>query len=122
MNALNKINTVFNYFECPDFLFMQFFLGTNLATILYDPKTKHVKRIGSFIDDLVYNNQKRIMPVFIAADQRGIYVSIHTMFINEFIETRDKDELSLSMANNPEIRKLDEEANPLILYYEFKEQ
>jgi hypothetical protein len=119
MNSLNKIHTVFNYFECPDFFFMQFFLGTNLATILYDPKTNHVKRIGAFIDDLVYSTQKWSMPVFIAADQKGIYAYVHTMFINTFIETRDKSELSLSMSNNPEIQQLDEDANPLIFYYEF---
>jgi hypothetical protein len=122
IKSLNKINTVFNYFECSDFFFMQFYLGVNLATILYYPKTKHVKRIGSFIDDLVYNNQKWNMPLFIAADQKGIYAYIHTISINKFIETRDKGELSLSMSNNPEIQQLDEDANPLIFYYEFKDK
>jgi hypothetical protein len=119
MYSLNKINTLFNYFECPDFLFLQFYLGTQYATILYDTTTKHAKYVRSFIDDLVYNNSEQIMPIFFAADQKGIYVYIHTIFINTFIETRDSGGLSLSMSNNPEIRKLDEDANPLILYYEF---
>jgi hypothetical protein len=122
MNSLNKINTVYNYFESPDFFFMQFYLGIDLETILYDPKTKHVKRIGYFIDDLVYSNQKWSMPMFIAADKKGIYAYIHTMFINTFIETRDNGGLSLSMSNNPEIQQLDYDANPLIFYYEFKDE
>jgi hypothetical protein len=120
--SLNKISSLYNYFECPDFLFMTLYTGANGRVILYDPKTKQAKRLGFFIDDLVYSSQKRNLPVFIAADQKGMYAYVHTIFINTFIEARDKGELSLSMANNPEIRKLDEEANPLILYYEFKEQ
>jgi hypothetical protein len=117
--SLNKISLLDNYFECPDFLFLTLYTGTNGRVILYYPKTKQTKCIGHFIDDLVFSNQKRIMPIFITADQRGIYTYIHTIFIDTFIETRNKDELSLSMSNNPEIQGLDEEANPLIFYYEF---
>jgi hypothetical protein len=120
--SLNKISLLPNYFECPDFLFLTLYMGVNGRVLLYDPKTKHVKSVGAFIDDLVYSNQKRSMPIFIAADQKGIYAYVHTISINRFIETRDKGELSLSMSNNPEIQKLDEDANPLIFYYEFKDK
>jgi hypothetical protein len=120
--SLNKISFLSNYFECPDFLFLTLYTGVNGRVILYDPKTKHAKSVGAFIDDLVYSNQKWIMPLFIAADQKGIYAYIHTISINKFIETRDKGELSLSISNNPEIQQLDEDANPLIFYYEFKDK
>jgi hypothetical protein len=119
--SLNKISALTNYFECPDFLFLTLYTGANGRVILYDPETKHAKRFGAFNDDLVYSNQKRTMPIFVAADQKGLYVYVHTIFINDFIEARDKGELSLSMSNSPEIQKLDEDSNPLIFYYEFKD-
>jgi hypothetical protein len=97
-------------------------MGTAGRVILYDTKTKQSKRLGYFINDLVYSNQRRNLPVFLVADQKGMYAYIHTIFINQFIEARDKGELSLSMSDNPEIQKLDEEANPLVLYYEFKDK
>jgi hypothetical protein len=120
--SLNKINVLDNYFECPDFLFLKLYTGAHGRVILYYPKTKQAKRLGSFIDDLVYSNQQRTMPIFLTADQNGLYTYIHTIFIDKFIETRDKGELSLSMSNNLEIQRLDEDANPIIFYYEFKDE
>jgi hypothetical protein len=117
----DKIIRWYYYFECPDFLFLMFSTGNNNKILLYYPETKHAKNIRSFIDDLVYSDQRRAMPIFVAADRKGMYASIHTLFIAKFIETRDKGELSPSLSNNPEIQKLDEEANPIILYYEFQQ-
>jgi hypothetical protein len=125
VSKLNKIHDLFTYFECPNFIFLQFFKGGRRQTILYDTKTGHSKLIWPSIkDDLVYKpsyNPAVSYSNYLSKDQKGIYSYINLYGIAAFIEERDKGELSPSLQNNPKIQKLTEDSNPLIFYYEFND-
>jgi hypothetical protein len=59
--------------------------------------------------------------MFLSADKKGIYTSINLFGIDTFIKDRANGELSSSMMNNPQIYEINEDSNPIVFYYEFKD-
>jgi hypothetical protein len=91
---------------------------------LYYPKTKQAKWVHRLFDDVIYvpsYKPSAIYNMFLFADKKGIYTSINLWGIDTFIKDRDNGELSPSMMNNPKIHEVNEESNPLVFYYEFKD-
>jgi hypothetical protein len=122
--ALNKIYNFFNYFEGPDFIHIYFSKGLTYTNLLYYPKTKQSKCFIRYVDDLLYVPSYRpstIYNMFLSADKKGIYTSINLFGLDDFLNNRTNGELSPVMMNNPEIQQYNEDSNPLVLYYEFKD-
>jgi hypothetical protein len=59
--------------------------------------------------------------MFLSADKKGIYTSINLFGIEDFIKNRDNGDLSPSLMNSPKIYEVNEDSNPLVFYYEFKD-
>jgi hypothetical protein len=123
--ALKKIWHFFDYFEGPDFIFTRFFKGGFMNCVLYYPQTKQAKWFKNWTDDVVYVPSQKPSSNgsnhFLFADRKGIYTSIHLGGIGDFINDRDNDKLSPSLMNNPKIYEINEDSNPIVFYYEFKD-
>jgi hypothetical protein len=122
--ALKKIWYFFDYFEGPDFISTKFYVGFGVNSILYYPQTKEAKWFCRFVDDVIYVPSHKLSidcNIFLSADKKGIYTSINLWGIETFIKDRDNGELSPSIMNNPKIHEVNEDSNPLVFYYEFKD-
>jgi hypothetical protein len=122
--SLNKIYNFFNYFEGHDFIHMYYWNGSGARRLLYYTKTKQAKHIIRDIDDLLYVPSYKptvTANLFLFANKKGIYTSINLFGQELFIKDRDNGELSPAMMNSPEILKYNEDSNPLVLFYEFKD-
>jgi hypothetical protein len=121
--SLKKIWHFFDYYEGPDFIHTKFYKGNGVSSVLYYPQTKQAKWVG-LVDDVIYGPSYKpafIYNMFLSSDKGGIYTSINLFGIDAFIENREKGELSPSMMNNPKIHEINEDSNPLVFYYEFKD-
>jgi hypothetical protein len=122
--ALKKIWYFFDYFEGPDFIYTKFYKGGIVESVLYYPQTKQAKCFHRYFDDVIYvpsYKPSSIYNMFLSADKKGIYTSINLWGIETFINDRNNGELSPSMMNNSKIHEVNEDSNPLVFYYEFKD-
>jgi hypothetical protein len=121
--ALKKIWHFFDYFESSDFIHTRLYRGGAIESVVYYPQTKQAKCFRGFFDDVIYvpSHNHSFYNMFLSADRKGIYTSINLWGINTFIKDRDNDKLSPSMMSNPKIYEINEDSNPLVFYYEFKD-
>jgi hypothetical protein len=122
--ALKKIWHFFDYFEGPDFIHTRLYKGGIVESIVYYPQTKQAKCFHRFVDDVIYvpsYKPSAIYNMFLSADKKGLYTSINLWGLDTFISDRDNGELSPSMTSNPKIYEINEDSNPLVFYYEFKD-
>jgi hypothetical protein len=124
IRALKKIWHFFDYFEGPDFIHTNFYKGSIIESVLYYPQTKQAKCFHRSVDDVLYVPSYKLSlsyNMFLSADKKGIYTSINLFGIEDFIKNRDNGELSPSLMNSPKIYEVNEDSNPLVFYYEFKD-
>jgi hypothetical protein len=122
--ALKKIWHLYDYFEGPDFIHIRLFIGGGVKSVVYYPQTKQAKCFRDLVDDVIYvpsYKPSAIYNMFLSADKKGLYTSINLWGLDTFINDRDNGELSPSMMSNPQIYEINEDSNPLVFYYEFKD-
>ena len=122
---LDKTNKVFNityYFEHKDLIFLNFWHGSFQKTLVYNQKTRDSRHVNEF-NDLIYkgkNSDFRQDFEFIAQDNNGLFGrSPDVRTIKELLEN---NLISDNFKNAAiELSKLEEDANPILLYYKFKD-
>ncbi len=121
LSMKNKIYDMFTYIEHKDLIIMQFFLGIDARTIIYNQKEKKATSINFFIDDIIYKQKESrfSFPNFLTFDEKGTYAWLNYDNINELKGDLEKGYLSSKFESNG-IKSLNEESNPILLYYEFK--
>ena len=127
INILNVLNSskIFNvhcYVENEDFII---FRCGNFSSfvVIFNKKTKEVRLADHFINDLIYNhNQQEWLGLFRFSDSKGAYEILDTQesFFNDFQRAIKNNEIVPDLDKLDELFKLEEDANPVILYYEFK--
>ena len=80
---------------------------------------KDATSIGFLKDDLVYKDYN-ILTKFQFSDKVGAYQIITPDDMPFFLEAIEKNYLAGNLDKINQLRKLNEESNPVIFYYEFK--
>ena len=103
------------YFEC---------MGAVSYLVEYDETTgKYSVFDSSSKDDLMFSKPpgNRSIPVFLNSDKSGVYYFVDVDFLPELKHfATEKGVMSDKVINKDKLEKLDEDSNPVILYYEFK--
>lgn len=123
LSRKNKIFDVFTYIEHEDLIIIQFFLGLDARTIIYNQKEQETISVNFFIDDLIYNEieNRQSYPNFLTFDQNGVYAWLNYDNINELKNNLEKGVASSEFDKRKMISSLDDDSNPILLYYEFKD-
>ena len=116
----DKISLVDLYLEFNNYIYFSYLRKGILEGILYDKESKDA--VATYIhDDLLFNTKDvSFFPKFIFNDEKYIYGIIDVSYIPQFIDDMLLGKLNDSVDNISELKKLNEEDNPIILYYEKK--
>jgi hypothetical protein len=122
LSKKNKIYDLFTYIEHNDLLILQFFLGIDVRTIIYNQKEKSIVSVNFFIDDIIYKKDidHLTFPKFLNFDENGIFAWLD---YNEMVLLKKDFEagfLSDKFNESINYNNINEDSNPMILYYEFK--
>ena len=118
----SKIWDVHSYVENEDFILFRYRCGRKTAynTLIYNKKTKTVRIANFFINDLIYTSDKRGFGGFVFSDSKGAYEILHDKQIANLRESIINNEVLTELDKMNELLQLNEESNPVILYYEYK--
>ena len=115
----NKVFDITTYVEYKDIIFMMFNVGIAFQSAIYNKKTKDLKVVGVFMDDILYTEATFSSPRFIAQDDKGIYASVEDMDMDRVKENLEKGVVGDKFKSFLKNLKVDD--NPFLLYYEFKD-
>lgn len=103
------------YFEC---------MGAVSYLVEYDETTgKYSVFDSSSKDDLMFSKypEHRSVPVFLNSDKKGVYYFVGVDYLPELKHfATEKGVMSDKVINKDKLEKLDDDSNPVILYYEYK--
>jgi len=117
---MNKVYDIFNYFEHKDLLFLQFYLSGGARTIIYNQKTKDFKCVNMLFNDLIYKDIDHFtFTKFVTCDDNGMYAWLDGYDLKNGLKKDIINENFKSKATD--LFNLEEDANPILLYYEFKD-
>ena len=119
----SKIFNVHCFIENDDYILFRVGIPPKLV-VLFNKKTREVKLANHLINDLIFNqDQIGKFVQFVFSNDKGAFVVLDTQMGEEF------NNLQMSIKNNEvvpdldkldELMKLEEDANPVIFFYEFK--
>ena len=124
-NALRNFSKIYflkNYMESNDFIIFSYSNGSmDNRTAIYHKKTGSVKVIKKFHNDLIFGKDNNVLfGMSIFSDTKGAYEIIQQSTIETIQELIRNEEAPPRLDKVDEFMKLNEESNPVILYYEFK--
>jgi len=130
-STLNKVFDIDPYFEYKDLIYMEFNLGTKFKALIYNKKTKESKYVYRRSEnDLLYkevNKDKNSefnqwSSTFIAQDDNGLYAVQRSQTVDNLKKLLKHDRITENFKSTAiELSNLEEDANPFLLYYEFKD-
>lgn len=110
---------IHRYFETANMIHFQYQNAGKVESVIYD-KTNNTARIADiFRDDIVYNGGM-IFPQFAFADSTGVYSYLRTEEISRFLDFVDLGKVNSNIDKFDSLKKLPEDSNPVIFYYEHK--
>lgn len=78
---------------------------------------------SQYNDDILFSKSPNsyTIPNYLTSDKRGVYYIVQTDFLSEIKSFASrKGVISDKVVNKNKLENLDEDSNPLILYYEYK--
>ena len=124
MNTLDefrKIRDVSSFIEHKDFILFKYVHDfQNWNTVIYHKETGRVVSTNFFKNDLIYKNDYQINEEFAFSDSKGAYVIKAENAKKRLKEAIRNNETVLDLDKADGLLQLEEDANPVILYYEFK--
>ena len=124
LRKLNKYFEVHSFVENDNWFLLEYCKGVWPKTILIDKKTNEVTIFEKNRDDLLLSeNAGNSYPVPQAGcfDEHGVYFFIHQVIIPNIKKWVNGGVFSPNLDRLEELKKIDEHANPILFYYEFKE-
>ena len=115
--SLPKIHAIRGYIEQKNFIHFAYWQGVPIF-VLYDLKTGLMH--NGIENDLRYRDGKKPLWIF-SSDEKGAYEIIQPDNMDSFIKELKNNRLVSNIDKLDELKKLNEEANPVIFYYEFKD-
>ena len=116
-----KIFDINSYVENEEFILFMYQQGwMNYKTAVFHKKTGYVET-GKFCKDIIYmNGENRFFGGFKFSDTQGAYEILHTSSIESFQESIRNNEVVPELDKLDKLSNLEEDANPVLFYYEFK--
>ena len=121
LSAQNKIYQISDVFECDSMLYFSC-MGRNLYFVQYDEKKRIAFTYSRVANDVLFRMIPEYfqLPKFLCADSMGGYYYISNDNLAELKYFIDEDNISEKLINRESIKELNEDSNPVILYYEYK--
>ena len=118
LSAQNKIYQISDVFECDSMLYFSC-MGRILYFVQYDEIAFTYSRVAN---DVLFRMIPEYfqLPKFLCADSMGGYYYISNDNLAELKYFIDEDNISEKLINRESIKELNEDSNPVILYYEYK--
>ena len=118
----SKLFSVHCFIENDDFICFRYGMNFPFVVIL-NKKNGDVKLTNRLNNDLIFKqDQTGRLGHFVFADAQGAYVLLDTQSraLNDFRSAVKNNEIVPDLDKLDELMKLEEDANPVILFYEFK--
>ena len=115
--SLPKVHAISAYIEHKDFIQFSYWHG-KVFFVLCDLKTGLIH--NGIENDLLYSEGGNLLNLRYL-DGKGAYEIIQPNAMEEFVKKIKDNELVSNLDKLDELKKLTEEANPVIFYYEFKD-
>ena len=121
LSAQNKIYQISYVFECDSMLYFSC-MGRILYFVQYDEKKRIAFTYSRVANDVLFRMIPEYfqLPKFLCADSMGGYYYISNDNLAELKYFIDEDNISEKLINRESIKELNEDSNPVILYYEYK--
>ena len=121
LSAQNKIYQISDVFECDSMLYFSC-MGRILYFVQYDEKKRIAFTYSRVANDVLFRMIPEYfqLPKFLCADSMGGYYYISNDNLAELKYFIDEDNISEKLINRGSIKELNEDSNPVILYYEYK--
>lgn len=118
---MDRIYEIGNFIESENVIYFKYKEGMSDYHVFYNPKTKVVAYSSLIVNDLLYKNSvfDGIGLNFCFSDNEGGYCYIHPFAMKKFIDGMQSDIYNHN-ASYDKLLKLNEESNPVLLYYKFK--
>ena len=96
--------------------------AVDYLTVIYYKETREIQLAKYFNNDLIYkqDSKNNWFGLFIFHDARGSYSMIHPRLLKGFQESIINGEVISDLYKIEELKQLNEESNPVILFYEYK--
>lgn len=121
LSAQNKIYQISDVFECDSMLYFSC-MGRILYFVQYDEKKRIAFTYSRVANEVLFRMIPEYfqLPKFLCADSMGGYYYISNDNLAELKYFIDEDNISEKLINRESIKELNEDSNPVILYYEYK--
>lgn len=121
LSAQNKIYQISDVFECDSMLYFSC-MGRILYFVQYDEKKRIAFTYSRVANDVLFRMIPEYfqLPKFLCADSMRGYYYISNDNLAELKYFIDEDNISEKLINRESIKELNEDSNPVILYYEYK--
>ena len=121
LSAQKKIYQISDVFECDSMLYFSC-MGRILYFVQYDEKKRIAFTYSRVANDVLFRMIPEYfqLPKFLCADSMGGYYYISNDNLAELKYFIDEDNISEKLINRESIKELNEDSNPVILYYEYK--
>ena len=124
LRQLKKYVDVNSFIEHKNWILLEYNKGIRPIKFLIDKKTNEVTIFENKRDDLLVSDETVIsypVPQVGCYDAGGVYCIIHFTGVKRIKELAKAGDLSLGLDRLEDLINLEEDANPILFYYEFKE-
>lgn len=98
-------------------------MGRISCFVQYDEKRRMTSTYSRMTDDVLFQMipDHFQLPVFLSTDETGVYYYVPNGNLSELKYFMEENNISEEVVNRENIKKLDNDSNPVILYYEYKD-
>ena len=121
LNKQGKIQHISHIYKYKDQLFFECMRKSN-QQVQHDIKSGRTLVYEKTLNDILFTIKPDYshIPIFLCSDSLGVYFYVTPECFSELQYFEKENYISDKLKNKESIRKLRDESNPLILYYEFK--
>lgn len=110
-------------FEHDNFIYIDYSTILSMQHIRFNKRTGEMSVYKFLKNDILYSKEPQINSVapFVTSDAKGVYSILQTDNLPEIkYLTQEKGFISNLVINKNKLKEINEDSNPIILYYEFK--
>jgi len=122
ISRINKYHSIGGFIEKGDLILMDFEKGFSLQKLLIHKKKNEMYVLEPFNDDVLFKiDVPYPIPTYSCYDKGGVYYYVNTHSMSEYQTFAKEGVLSSDLVRLEDLKNLEEDANPFIFYYEFKD-
>lgn len=122
LSAQNKYYQISNVFEHNSMLYFNC-MSRISSFVQYDENRRATSVYSRMTNDILFRviPDHFQVPVFLSADETGVYYYVPNENLSELKSFVEENNISEGLVNRESIEKSNEDSNPIILYYEYKD-